>query len=123
VLERGGTLGIDLVPDLPAWDEYRDQAKLQGRLGPAGARVRLVESVRQDRRRKLTIFDQEYIQTRGHRTTRHRFSLVFRTLSLPQIAARVERAGFRIAAVLGDYRGRAGGFGRRRGFGFDECEP
>lgn len=107
VLDRGGALGVDLVPDLPAWDEYRDEAKLQGPLGRSGARVKLVESVRQDRRRKLTIFDQQYVETRRGRTTTHRFSLAFRTLPLPQIARRVERAGFRVTAVLGDYRGRA----------------
>jgi ubiquinone/menaquinone biosynthesis C-methylase UbiE len=107
VLKRGGALGIDLVPDLPAWDEYCDRTRLRGRIGRSGGRVTLVESVRQDRRRKLTIFDQEYVETRGKRTERHRFSLTFRTLPLPQVAARVENAGFRVTAVLGDYRGRA----------------
>ena len=33
VLRPGGALGIDLVPDLPAWDEYRDRTRLRGRLG------------------------------------------------------------------------------------------
>jgi ubiquinone/menaquinone biosynthesis C-methylase UbiE len=107
VLKRGGTLGIDLVPDLPAWDEYQDRTRFRGQIGRSGGRVTLVESVRQDRRRKLTIFDQDYVETRGGRTERHRFSLTFRTLPLPQVAARVERAGFRVTAVLGDYRGRA----------------
>jgi ubiquinone/menaquinone biosynthesis C-methylase UbiE len=107
VLKRGGTLGIDLVPDLPAWDEYRDRLKLRGRLGRSGSRLTLVESVRQDRRRKLTIFDQEYIETLGGKTRRHRFSLTFRTLPLPEVVRRVEDAGFRVTAALGDYRGRA----------------
>jgi len=107
VLKRGGALGIDLVPDLPAWDEYRDRTRLRGTIGRSGGRVTLVESVRQNRRRKLTIFDQEYVETGGGRTRRHRFSLTFRTLPLPQVAARVEHAGFRVTAVLGDYRGRA----------------
>jgi hypothetical protein len=31
--------------------------------------------------------------------------LTFRTLSVPQMSQRLERAGFRIRAVLGDYRG------------------
>jgi hypothetical protein len=35
----------------------------------------------------------------------HRFALTFRTLSVPQMATRLERAGFRIDAVLGDYQG------------------
>jgi hypothetical protein len=30
---------------------------------------------------------------------------VFRTLSVPQMARRLERAGFSVDAVLGDYRG------------------
>jgi ubiquinone/menaquinone biosynthesis C-methylase UbiE len=107
VLKRGGTLGLDLVPDLPAWDEYQGRTTFRGKVGRTGGRLTLVESVRQDRRRRLTIFDQEYIETGGGRTRRHRFSLTFRTLPLPQMAARVEKAGFRVTAVLGDYRGRA----------------
>jgi hypothetical protein len=35
----------------------------------------------------------------------HRFSLTFRTLSVPQMTRRLEAAGFRIRAVLGDYQG------------------
>ena len=35
----------------------------------------------------------------------HRFALTFRTLSVPQMARRLERAGLRIDAVLGDYQG------------------
>jgi ubiquinone/menaquinone biosynthesis C-methylase UbiE len=107
VLKRGGTLGIDLVPDLPAWDEYRDRTTFRGKVGRSGRHLTLVESVRQDRRRRLTIFDQEYVETGGGRTRGHRFSLTFRTLPLPQMAARVEKAGFRVTAVLGDYRGRS----------------
>jgi ubiquinone/menaquinone biosynthesis C-methylase UbiE len=107
VLRRGGTLGVDLVPDLPAWDEYRNKTRLAGRLGGSAGHVTLVESVRQDRRRKLTIFDQEYLEKRGKKTVRHQFSLTFRTLPLPEMVSRVESAGFRVTAVLGDYRGRA----------------
>jgi SAM-dependent methyltransferase len=106
VLKPGGSFGIDLVPDLPAWDEYRGRTRLRGRIGRSAGHVTLVESVRQDRRRKLTIFDQEYVERRGGRQQRHRFSLTFRTLPLPQMVARVEKAGFRVTAVLGDYRGR-----------------
>ena len=104
VLSRGGTFGIDLVPDLPRWREYRRQVSLRGRMS-GGRRVTLIESVRQDRRRRLTIFDQEFIERRGRQRAVHRFSLAFRTLTVPQIARRLERAGFRIDAVLGDYRG------------------
>jgi hypothetical protein len=64
-----------------------------------------VESVRQDRERGLTIFDQHYIERRGSQRSTRDFSLVFRTLSVPQMARRLERAGFRVSAVLGDYSG------------------
>ncbi len=105
VLQRGGTFGLDLVPDVPTWREYANRVQLRGRTR-AGARLTLVESVRQDRRRRLTTFEQEYIERRGRRETRHRFELTFRTLSVPQMSARLERAGLRVESVLGDYRGR-----------------
>ena len=104
VLRRGGLFGIDLVPDLPRWSEYARRTSLSGRRGRAG-HLTLVESVRQDRRRRLTIFDQEYIERRGRRRRSHRFSLTFRTLTVRQVATRREHAGFRIRAVLGDYEG------------------
>ena len=104
VLRRGGLFGIDLVPDLPRWSEYTGRTSLAGRTA-GGAKLTLVESVRQDRRRRLTIFDQEYIERRGRDRRVHRFSLTFRTLSVPQMTRRLEAAGFRINAVLGDYRG------------------
>lgn len=105
VLRRGGLFGIDLVPDLPGWSEYRRRVTMRGRAS-RGAAFTLIESVRQDRRRRLTIFDQEYIERRGRDRRVHRFALTFRTLSLPEMAARLEAAGFRIDAVLGDYAGR-----------------
>ena len=106
VLRKGAILGIDLVPDLPAWDEYENRVRFRGRDPRTGARVTLLESVRQDRRRRLTLFDQEYVERRGSATKRSRFGLAFRTLPLPAMVARVEAAGFRVSAVLGDYRGR-----------------
>ena len=104
VLRRGGRLGIDLVPDLPAWREYQERVSLRGR-GPRGGEVTLVESVRQDRRRRLTIFDETFIEKIGRRTERHTFSLTFRTLSLPEVVERVERAGFGVEQQLGSYAG------------------
>jgi hypothetical protein len=65
-----------------------------------------VETVRQDRGRHLTIFDQEFTERSGGRERVHRFALAFRTLTVPQMARRLERAGFEITALLGDYRGR-----------------
>ncbi|HEY3384827.1 MAG TPA: class I SAM-dependent methyltransferase [Vicinamibacterales bacterium] len=107
VLPRHGTFGIDLVPDVPAWDEYKRRVRFRGKLRRDGSHVTLIESVRQDRRRRLTTFDQEYNERRGSQRRRRTFSLTFRTLPLPQMVARVEQAGFVVTAVLGDYRGRA----------------
>jgi SAM-dependent methyltransferase len=104
VLKRGGLFGVDLVPDLPRWDEYRGRTSLHGRRGTATT-ITLIESVRQDRRRRLTIFDQEYIERRGRSRRVHRFALTFRTLSVPQMSRRLEEAGFAVQAVLGDYQG------------------
>jgi ubiquinone/menaquinone biosynthesis C-methylase UbiE len=104
LLPRGATFGIDLVPDVPNWREYDNKVQLRGRTRQ-GAHLTLVESVQQDRRRGLTTFEQEYIERRGRNETRHRFSLSFRTLSVEQMSNRLERAGFRVETVLGDYRG------------------
>jgi SAM-dependent methyltransferase len=103
VLRPGGLFAIDLVPDLPRWQEYSRKTTLAGRRG--GAHLTLIESVRQDRRRRLTIFDQEYVERRGAVSRSHAFSLTFRTLSVRQVTARLARAGFAVQAVLGDYRG------------------
>ena len=104
VLRRGGLFGIDLVPDLPQWSEYSGRTSLAGRRGKT-THLTLVESVRQDRRRRLTIFDQEYVERRGRQRRTHRFTLTFRTLSVRQMTERLDKAGFRIEAVLGDYEG------------------
>ena len=104
VLPKGGRFGIDLVPDLPRWSEYASRKTLSGRMG-RGTAVSLVESVRQDRARRLTIFDQRYATTRGGERRQHHFTLTFRTLSIRQMSNRLERAGFRVDAVLGDYQG------------------
>jgi ubiquinone/menaquinone biosynthesis C-methylase UbiE len=105
VLRRGGRFGIDLVPDLPRWREYARRVSLRGRRD-AQTTLTLIESVRQDRRRRLTIFDQEYVERRGRERRVHRFALSFRTLSVPEMVSRLESAGFAIDAILGDYRGR-----------------
>jgi SAM-dependent methyltransferase len=103
VVERGGLFAIDLVPDLPAWSEYDRRVSMTGRRGRG--HLTLVESVRQDRAKGLTIFDQEYTERRGPHRSVHRFSLTFRTISVPQMRRRLEAAGFRIDALLGDYDG------------------
>lgn len=104
VLKPGGILGADLVPDLPIWDEYHRETRLRGR-GTSGAKVVLIESVRQDRRRGVTIFDQEFVETRGKAKTSKRFALAFRTVPVPAMVKRFEKAGFDVEHMLGDYRG------------------
>jgi ubiquinone/menaquinone biosynthesis C-methylase UbiE len=106
VLQPGATFGLELVADLPAWKEYKKRVSLSGWRGAkGGAHVTLVETVRQDPARHLTIFDQAFTEKRGSRRRTHRFALTFRTLSVPQMTRRLEKAGFEITALLGDYRG------------------
>jgi len=106
VLKPRATFGIELVADLPSWDEYKKRVSLAGwRGGRRGAHVTLIETVRQDRNRRLTIFDQQFVERRGSRRRTHSFSLMFRTLSVPQMTRRLEKTGFEISALLGDYRG------------------
>jgi ubiquinone/menaquinone biosynthesis C-methylase UbiE len=104
VLGGGGGFGIDLVPDVPKWREYQNRVQLRGRAG--GSQLTLIESVRQDPKRHLTTFEQKYVERRGGQTREHRFDLTFRSLSVRQMTGQLERAGFRVDAVLGDYRGR-----------------
>lgn len=105
VTKKGSRFGVDLVPDLLRWDEYKRHVALRGQQRARGSHLTLIESVRQDRARHLTIFDQEYVERKGSHRTTHRFSLTFRTLSIRQITRRLERAGFHVEAVLGDYSG------------------
>ena len=106
VLRPGGSFGVELVADLPSWAEYQKRVSLKGwRDRPGGAHVTLVETVRQDPARHLTIFDQEFTERRGTQSHSRRFALTFRTLSVPQMARRLEKAGFEITAMRGDYRG------------------
>jgi SAM-dependent methyltransferase len=106
VLKPGGTFGLELVADLPSWQEYRKRLSLKGWRGQrGGAHLTLVETVRQDRARRLTIFDQEFIEQRGRLRHSHRFALTFRTLSIPQMARRLGKSGFVVTALLGDYQG------------------
>jgi hypothetical protein len=96
--------GLELVADLPAWREYQDRVTLRGRR-PNGARISLTESVRQDRKRKLTLFDQVYEERHGRNVTKKHFTLTFRTLTVHQMAARLQKAGFDAITLLGDYQG------------------
>jgi ubiquinone/menaquinone biosynthesis C-methylase UbiE len=105
VLRRGGLLGIDLVPDVPNWREYRNRVQLRGRAA-GGRHLTLVESVRQDRTRSLTTFEQRYVERRGRRVKQHTFHITFRTVSVRRMIVQLRKAGFEVNAVLGDYRGR-----------------
>jgi ubiquinone/menaquinone biosynthesis C-methylase UbiE len=103
VLEPQGTFGLELVADLPSWNEYRNKVSLRGRR--AGGHLTLIESVRQDRAKRLTLFEQEFVERRGRQKTHRTFTLAFRTLSVPQMVRRLEKAGFAVTALLGDYQG------------------
>jgi ubiquinone/menaquinone biosynthesis C-methylase UbiE len=105
VLEPGGLFGLDLVPDVPKWRQYTRKLVFFSPAGPRGLPITLRETVRQDREKGLTTFEQEYSEGRGKTRQVTPFTIRFRTLPLPAIAARVERAGFQVEAVLGDYRG------------------
>jgi SAM-dependent methyltransferase len=105
VLGPGGTFGLDLVPDVPNWREYSNRVQLRGSAG-RGVHLTLIESVRQDRARRLTTFTQRYVERRQGRSTEHCFELTFRTLSVQRMTDRLDRAGFAVDRVLGDYRGR-----------------
>jgi ubiquinone/menaquinone biosynthesis C-methylase UbiE len=104
VLTRDGVFGLELVADLPSWDEYTKRVSLRGRRA-GGSHVSLVESVRQDRARRLTIFEQEFTEKRRGRQSRRTFTLTFRTLTVAQMVRRLEKAGFAVSALLGDYQG------------------
>jgi SAM-dependent methyltransferase len=104
VLQPGGLFGIDLVPDLARWRPHGREVSLRGPSG-SGSRITLVEAVRRDRKRGLTIFDEEFIERQGRRERRRRFQLTFRTWSEADIALRLGRAGFHLESTAGDYRG------------------
>ncbi len=104
-VRRRTVFGIDLVSDVPAWQEYRRRVRMRGTY--RGSHITLVESVRQEPRQRLTIFEQEYITERPDgRQNARRFELAFRTLALPEMVSRLDAAGFEVDAVLGDYEGR-----------------
>jgi ubiquinone/menaquinone biosynthesis C-methylase UbiE len=105
VLTRDGTFGLELVADLPAWDEYSRRTSLTGRRDPNGKPIALIESVKQDRRNHITRFEQEFVEGRGKGATRRKFTLAFRTVSVPQMVQRLQKAGLEVTNLLGDYQG------------------
>jgi ubiquinone/menaquinone biosynthesis C-methylase UbiE len=105
VLTKRGTFGLELVADLPAWEEYSRHTSLRGKRGPNGKPIVLIESVTQDRKKHITRFEQEFVEGRGKTASRKKFTLAFRTLSVPQMVQRLEKAGLEVSALLGDYQG------------------
>ena len=105
VLSREGLFGLELVADLPAWDEYANRVTLRSNRGPHGKPIKLIESVKQDRKHHITRFEQQFVEGRGPTATRRKFSLAFRTLTVPQMVQRLETAGMEVSALLGDYQG------------------
>lgn len=104
-LRPGGRFVMELVADLPDWQEYSKVTKLRGWRPGRRAFLTLVESVRQDRRKGLTVFEQEYVETRAGAKRSQRFTLAFRTISMAQMTRRLERAGLKVRATLGSYDG------------------
>jgi SAM-dependent methyltransferase len=105
VLKPGGRFGLDLVPDLATWQAYQRQTRFRGTL--RGQPLTLVESVRQDHRQGLTMFDEEFIVGRTPRAERHAFTLTFRTIPMRDMLERLTKTGFVIDGVRGSYRGAA----------------
>ncbi len=105
VLAKKGTFGLELVADLPAWEEYANRTTLRGARGPHGKPIALIESVKQDRRNHITRFVQTFVEGRDKGATRNTFSIAFRTLNVPQMVQRLEKAGLEVTALLGDYQG------------------
>jgi ubiquinone/menaquinone biosynthesis C-methylase UbiE len=103
VLSDGGRFGLELIPELTSWRPYQRELRFRGRL--AGAQITLVESVRQDRKRRLTTFYEEFTVRRGSKVVRKRFPLTFRSLPMEDVLLRLQSAGFEVEAVQGGYRG------------------
>jgi len=104
VLNREGVFGVDLVPDVPNWREYRKKVQMRGRAA-GGVHLTLMESVRKEPRKHLTIFEQCFVRRRGRERSEHQFDLTFRTLPLATMVRKIESAGFEIDSLFGDYRG------------------
>jgi ubiquinone/menaquinone biosynthesis C-methylase UbiE len=105
VLASGGGFGLELVPDVPRWQETDRKVSLVGLRGPHGKPVTLIESVRQDRSRRITTFDHEFVEGTGASCRALRFTVRFRTLRVPAMVRRLQRAGFVVDATYGGYRG------------------
>ncbi len=105
VLSPGGSLWIDIAVEVPRWPEYRN--RVRWRQPKHSTRdATLVESVRQDRARRMTIFRQVYTQRRRSGTIKRDFELCFYTPTLNQLRAQLAAAGL-VMDQPRDYEGRA----------------
>ena len=100
VLTPRGVFGIDVVSDLPRWPDNQNRRQLSGSKSP-GVHLTLVESVRQQKAARVTIFEQRYT-TRGRRgAAEHRFELRFRTPSMRRLTGLLKQAGLPVASLFG----------------------
>jgi SAM-dependent methyltransferase len=105
VIAPGGVFWIDIAVEVASWPEYRNRVRWRQR--PDAPRdATLIESVRQDRARRLTVFRQQYTQRRRRRTITRDFDLCFYTPSVRQLHAMLRRAGFHVDGTT-DYAGLA----------------
>jgi hypothetical protein len=105
VLAPGGRFGLELVPDVPRWQETRRKVSLIGLDGPNGQPVTLIESVNQDRARRITTFEHEFREGQGASGRTIRFTVRFRTIGVAAMIRRLERVGLQVERVAGGYRG------------------
>lgn len=105
VLTPGGSVWIDIAIEVPRWPEYRNRVRWRQ---PEGSTrdATLVESVRQDRARRMTIFRQVYTGRRRSGTIKRDFELCFYTPTLTQLRAQLASAGL-VMDQPRDYEGRA----------------
>ena len=106
VMTRNGIFGLELVADLPAWDEYSKRTSLRGKRGPNGKPIALIESVKQDRRNHITRFEQEFVEGRGKSATRKKFTIAFRTALGPADGAAAGKSRIGSVGAAGRLPGR-----------------
>lgn len=105
VLAPGGSVWIDLAVEVPRWPEYRNRVRWR-QPKDSTRDATLVESVRQDRAKRMTIFRQVYTQRRRRGTIKRDFELCFYTPSLSQLRSQLASAGL-VMEPPRDYDGRA----------------
>jgi ubiquinone/menaquinone biosynthesis C-methylase UbiE len=105
VLAPGGSVWIDLAVEVPRWPEYRNRVRWR-QPKDSTRDATLVESVRQDRATRMTIFRQVYTQRRRRGTIKRDFELCFYTPSLSQLRSQLAAAGLAMEPPR-DYDGRA----------------